>query len=570
MKVFSAVLLLWSALAASALAQTVNDPTLTVETVVSGLSNPTTMAFIGDDDFLILQKNDGKVFRVQNGIADEILDLNVDNASEHGLLGIALHPSFDSNGFVYLYYTQTSAGGDSGNAAVANRVDKFHWDGSTLTPEPGNPILSLPVDPGPNHNGGVILFGPDQKLYVVNGDLNRNGKMQNFPNGDDPDNTSGIYRLNDDGTAAAGNPFTGAMDKYYAYGVRNSFGMAFDPVTNKLWDTENGENNYDEINLVEPGFNSGWESIMGPDSRDPQNANQDLYIAPGSQYADPKFSWLQTVGPTAIVFLNSTQLGAQYENDVFVGDINNGNLYHFELNQARNDFILSGNLADKVADSVAERNAVLFGTGFGSSFQGITDLKVGPDGFLYVVSYGDGAVYRIVPANPPLTINTRTLPDAEVGLPYDHDLDIAGGVAPYDINHVAGALPLGILPSGTSLSGTPQTPKKFKFTLQVMDDDGATVSKQFSIQVFKALAIATQSLKNGKVGKSYKATLKATGGKGPYNWTLLSGPGWLNLNSTGQLISTGMAVAGNHNLDVQVTDAFLATKQVTLSLTISD
>src|SRR5262249_29042337 len=260
--------------------------------------------------------------------------------------------------------------------------------------------------------------------------------------------------------------------------------------------------------------------------------------------------------------------GAPYENDVFVGDINNANLYHFKLNQTRDDFVLSGNLLDKVADTTAERNAVVFGTGFGPMFQGITDLKVGPDGFLYVVSYGDGAVYRIVPANPSLTINTTTLPDAEVGLLYNHDLDIAGGVAPYDINHVAGALPAGILPSGTSLSGTPQTAKKFKFTLQVMDDDGATASKQFSIQVFKALALSTQSLKNGKAGKNYRATLKAAGGKGPYNWSLQSGPGWISLSASGQL--GGVPVAGNYNLDVQVTDQLNVTKQTTLSLMIGN
>jgi glucose/arabinose dehydrogenase len=174
------------------------------------------------------------------------------------------------------------------------------------------------------------------------------------------------------------------MNKYYAYGIRNSFGMAFDPVTDKLWDTENGENTFDEINLVEPGFNSGWESIMGPDSRDPQNAPGDLFVIPGSHYADPKFSWLDTVGPTAIVFLDSTALGNQYQNDVFVGDINNGNLYHFQPNANRNGFIFTSQaLKDLVADNNGgELNEVIFGAGF----NGITDLKVGPDGLLYVIS----------------------------------------------------------------------------------------------------------------------------------------------------------------------------------------
>src|SRR5215813_10059161 len=191
------------------------------------------------------------------------------------------------------------------------------------------------------------------------------------------------FRINDDGSAPNDNPFFalgGNLAKYYAYGVRNSFGLAFDPITGELWDTENGPDNYDEINLVLPGFNSGWEQIMGPDSRDPQGMNN-LVQFPGSHYADPKFSWFNTVGPTALVFLNSARLGVEYENDLFVGDIKNGNLYRFRVNAARNGFdFISPGLADLVADSNAEFQESLLGTGFG----GITDLKVGPDGLLYV------------------------------------------------------------------------------------------------------------------------------------------------------------------------------------------
>jgi glucose/arabinose dehydrogenase len=185
------------------------------------------------------------------------------------------------------------------------------------------------------------MFGPDEKLYVVIGDLNRNGQLQNYPAGPTPDDTSVILRLNDNGTIPIDNPFFahgGNLAKYYAYGIRNSFGIAFDSVTNKVWDTENGPENYDEINLVSPGFNSGWEQIMGPDSRDPKGAN-DLFNIPGSGYVDPKFSWLNTVGPTAIGFLNSLQLGAQYQNDIFVGDINHGRLYRFKVNAARNGLV---------------------------------------------------------------------------------------------------------------------------------------------------------------------------------------------------------------------------------------
>jgi hypothetical protein len=172
--------------------------------------------------------------------------------------------------------------------------------------------------------------------------------------------------------------------------VRNSFGLAFDPITGKLWDTENGPDRYDEINLVLPGFNSGWEQIMGPDALDPQGVG-DLFVAPGSHYADPKFSWFNPVGPTAIVFLNSLRLGAEYQNDAFVGDINNGRLYRFKMNQARDGFVLSLPLDDLVADSAGELSQIILGTGFG----GITDLKVGPDGILYVLSFGTGKIYAI-------------------------------------------------------------------------------------------------------------------------------------------------------------------------------
>jgi len=376
-------------------AQSLNDSGLRLTEVATGLSSPTNMAFIGANDILVLQKNDGRVRRVINGVlqAGEVLDLAVDSNSERGLLGIALHPDFAANGFVYLYFTRSSSGGDTTGtpAPTDNRVSRYTWNGSKLV----NPtqIAILPVTLGPNHNGGIITFGPDGKLYIIIGELNRNGQLQNFPAGPAPDDTGVILRLNDDGTVPSDNPFAaqgGNLAKYYAYGVRNSFGMTFDPVTGKLWDTENGPNNYDEINLVNPGFNSGWEQIMGPDALDPQGVG-DLFVVPGSHYADPKFSWFTTVAPTAIVFLNTKQLGLSYENDAFVGDINNGRLYRFKPNATRDGFVLSGPLVDLVADNGDDMTSIILGTGFA----GITDLKVGPDSILYVLSYGLGKIFSI-------------------------------------------------------------------------------------------------------------------------------------------------------------------------------
>src|SRR5690606_300690 len=121
-----------------------------------------------------------------------------------------------------------------------------------------------------------------------------------------------------------------------------------------LWNTENGPGSYDEINQVLPGFNSGWEQIMGPDSRDPQD-DDDLFAVTGALYADPKFCWLNPVGVTAIVFLNSTRLGPQYQINVFVGDINNGRVYRFRINIARDGFLFTApGLSDFVADNGVE------------------------------------------------------------------------------------------------------------------------------------------------------------------------------------------------------------------------
>jgi glucose/arabinose dehydrogenase len=376
-------------------AQTLNDPTLAVAEVVSGLSTPTAMAFIGPNDILVLQKSDGWVRRVLNGVLQPgpALDVAVDQTSERGLLGIALHPAFPVTPWAYLYYTESSTGADTFNSPppLGNRIYRFRWDGTALV-EP-TLLLHLPALPGPNHDGGAITFGPDGKLYAVIGDLNHRGQLQNLPAGPAADDTSVIVRLNGDGTVPSDNPFFqqgGNLAKYYAYGIRNSFGLAFDPVTQKLWMSENGPAAYDEINLIEPGSNSGWVPIMGPVARSPQGLDE-LFQLPGSFYTDPKFSWLDTVAPTALVFLNSSRLGEQYHNDLFVGDINFGNLYRFRPTPTRDGVHLEHpGLSDLVADTPDEVQDVLFGSGFG----GITDLKVGPDGRLYILSF-QGKIFAV-------------------------------------------------------------------------------------------------------------------------------------------------------------------------------
>lgn len=360
-----------------------------VQTVVStGLSSPTTMAFMAHNDFFILEKATGNVKRVllPGPTITTVLTLAVNSSSERGLLGIALHPNFAVNNWVYLYYTN--------NSPLENRIQRFTWNGANLVSP--TTMATLPVTPGPNHNGGIILFGPDDKLYAVIGDLNHDDLTENYA-GAGLSDTGVIFRLNDDGTTPGDNPLaaTAGWERFYAYGVRNSFGMTFDPLTGDLWDSENGPGSYDEVNRVVPGMNSGWEDIMGPDSRDAQGI-ADLVMVSGATYVDPAFSWLSTIAPTAIRFLDGCRWPADLRGDCFVGDNNAGSISKFGLNAARTGFVLSGGLADAVADNATERSQVVWGSGFGV----VTDIQIGLDGYLYVVSLSPGRVYRVRPVNP--------------------------------------------------------------------------------------------------------------------------------------------------------------------------
>jgi len=390
---------------ASAAPSITKDPKLKVETLAKGLSSPTSMAFIDTSNILVSEK-DGQVRLVSNGVLEDkpVLQVSVDTESERGLLGIAIMNNTKTNlannsKFVYLYYTE-SKGGD-----LRNRVYRYEWNGQNQNLVNPTLILDLPALPGPNHDGGKLVIGPDHYLYAVIGDLNHRGKLQNTNDGPDPDDTSVILRVNpNDGSAVKDNPFIKdaniAMHKYYAYGIRNSFGITFDPITGNLWQTENGPDVYDEINVVKPGFNSGWTQVMGPLSRNTGFMIGQLVNFPHSHYADPVFSWKNPVAVTDIEFMKSSVLGEKYKNNIFVGDYNNGNLYYFEVNSTRTGINLDINqekigLSSLVVDNANQQSAVTFGTGFG----GISDIKIGPtDGFLYVLSINDGIIYKVVPS----------------------------------------------------------------------------------------------------------------------------------------------------------------------------
>lgn len=410
------------------------NPRLGVRPVVTGLNLPTTMAFLSSNEILVLEKNTGRVQYVLNGaIHHTALDLAVNNFSERGLLGIALDPGFEDNHFVYLYWSCIAPvsddpfmpseeecadtpefGADSNNVLavplLGNRVDRFIWDGESLTF--GLNLIKLrsyqndaaPEPPGQgdegqpargNHDGGVITFGLDGKLYIFIGDVGRRGQLQNLPcgpvatcsgmpvpddqfGGPEPDDahlTGVVLRLNTDGSAPSDNPFFNAgaemedeevganVQKIFSYGHRNSFGIAVDPASGGVWLQENGDDTFSELNRVEPGMNAGWIQISGPVNRitqykeiettfaaqtlqqlrwpptniadTPEEALARLFMLPGAKYIDPAFSWKWEVAPGGMGFVEGTALGTQFQGDLFMGaatgNLEGGYLFHFNL-----------------------------------------------------------------------------------------------------------------------------------------------------------------------------------------------------------------------------------------------
>ena len=421
-----------------------DDSDLEVELVTEGFESPTSMAFIGNHgDMLILEKS-GEVilFINENKSKISLLNFTVNDQTERGLLGVDvldnmsdLHttaiaearsnnqatiptggnsinnasttspPSTSTFAFFYL----TEASKEDRTQVLGNRIYRFEWNPTDKSLSNGTLILDLPVLPGENHNGGKLIADSENRhIYAVIGDLNRKGMLQNFKNGSLPDDTSVILRINPDGSPAQGNPFLDVsrsdesyanLSKYYAYGIRNSFGLAIDPLTHILWDTENGPDGFDEINLVRPGFNSGWTTVMGPIERSNVTSENNLVNFLGSSsYADPVFSWGRAVGVTDIEFYNSDRLGDDYTNNIFVADANNGHLYFFEVNEDRSGLKFGDSRLsdDLVASNDRERTEVTFSTRFPSS---ITDIETGPDGFLYVLTFHPtkGSLSRIVP-----------------------------------------------------------------------------------------------------------------------------------------------------------------------------
>ena len=456
--------------------ESVKDPNLRIETVTKGPKSLTDMAFLNENEILVLEKNKGQVLRVvnENFSNNTVLSLKINNVKERGLLGIAIQnreqddtkeKQETNSRYVFLFYTEASYKGNEklSNSSCnpqecqedeySNRLYRYEYkDHRLINPKllidipiywnnrvypdiysnitnGGSDWHHYPILEG-THQGGKVVLDRHNNVFVVTGDGGGcftqdgcyrsikngflNAQTTNMIGGYKPTGMGGILHVTEKGTPVTNKGIIGNSDSlrsYYAYGIRNSFGLDFDHLTGNLWDTENGPHYGDEINLVKAGFNSGWAKIQGifpvtnlrdlyvnstekgyPYSKYSARTDLDLEDFHGKgHYSDPEFTWNHSVGVTSMKFFDSNKLGNQYKNDLFVADTT-GRIYHFDLTNDRTELRLSGLLGDKVANTDSELSEKIFAVGLGI----ITDLETGPDGYLYILSYS-GKISRIIP-----------------------------------------------------------------------------------------------------------------------------------------------------------------------------
>tara|TARA_B100000953_G_C18000088_1_gene414822 strand:+ start:124 stop:1350 length:1227 start_codon:yes stop_codon:yes gene_type:complete len=362
----------------------ITDHNMKIEVIGTGINDLTTFAFVGND-ILYLEKTNGDVRLIRDGKIEKepILHFDVYKTTESGLLGITT-----KDRFVYLYVSEPLD--DEGKIPKENNIYRFLWNGEELIEK--KLVNSLPSR-NCCHQGGYMVTSQDGKVFATIGDLENvrkgtPGKLQNMANGE-IDDTGIILRVGYDENEISPMKSDDPLSHYYAIGIRNSFGLAFDPITGNLWDTENGQFCCDEINLVPPKFNSGWALAQGFVNDETIESIPEIGEF---RYSNPEFTWQQVNAPTALAFAGH-QWGEKYENSLFVADYLFGTIYKFELNDARDGFLFNEpSLQDLILNEGDNYNEIVFGTGFGR----ISDMKFGPDGSLYVASFfHNGALYKI-------------------------------------------------------------------------------------------------------------------------------------------------------------------------------
>jgi len=270
---------------------------------------------------------------------------NIYTAGEDGLLGLAVHPNYPTTPYVYAYVTRT----DNGRKNQVVRITDNAGNGENMTI-----IFESDTAAGEYHDGGHIAFGPDSKLYAVVGEAHGPANAQNLNN-----DAGKILRMNDTGSIPGDNPFNGS--RIWSYGIRNSFGFGFDPLTGKLWESENGPECNDEINRIIKSRNYGWGPSETCSGSAPKNTNDS-----GPNPVMPKMYRVSTVAPTGLTFCDGCGLGTKSEGRMFFGEYNNGIIRRVTLTDSRNAVVTGWN------------NAAYYHNG-----DGILSMEAAPDGRIY-------------------------------------------------------------------------------------------------------------------------------------------------------------------------------------------
>jgi len=345
---------------------TPNNPAVQLSPVQTGLAWPIALAFASDGRIFFAERNTGNIRIIEGGalLPTSFYTLtNTATTGERGLLGLALDPGFPSAPYVYAYQTYN----DVANGTIYNRIVRISANGNVGTFD--RVILSMPpLSAATNHNGGVIAFGPDGKLWALV------GENANPSHSQDPTSLLGkVLRMNSDGSAASDNPFYGNPsweNRVYTYGHRNMFGIAWHPVTGRAYITENGPTCNDEVNRLAAGSNYGWgpTATCGTPPPPPTNTNRD-----GPNPVLPLDWWTPPIAPTNAAFYTGSLLPGSQDHLMF-GAYNDARLRELTLSTD--------------GTSVSNETVLL------TAQSGILDVEMGRDGFLWVTTAT--AIYRLV------------------------------------------------------------------------------------------------------------------------------------------------------------------------------
>jgi aldose sugar dehydrogenase len=332
---------------------------VTANPVVTGLATPTAFTFAPGGTIFYVEKNTGEIRTYDPASdVDQLFATisGVDGSGERGMLGIALHPDYPARPFVYVYATRMSGG------SLKNQIVRLTDSSGSGTD--ARTIFSAPAASHPYHNGGRILFGPDRMLYAIVGDGHRAANSQDLT-----DPRGKILRMTPLGKVPPDNPLP--HSRIFAYGIRNSFGFAFDPMTGTLWETDNGPGCNDELNAIpRGGKNYGWGPRQScgslPAPRDTNNSGPKPRIR-------PELWFTTTIGITGMTFCNGCGLSG-FDGDVFFGDVNDGQIRRVPLNVDRT--------------TVSGTGTVVLDTG------SVLSMETGPDGAIYYSDFS--GIYTLV------------------------------------------------------------------------------------------------------------------------------------------------------------------------------